>query len=142
MKVRMLKFWMLLTFAASPLVYAQNEANGEKVFKQACASCHSITTKKESFHTGPALYGVTKRPGRTDQWLLDWIADPTGMLKKDALAKQLLKENNNIPMPNMLASLNGNDPAKVLAASKDVLAYLKKNDAGTGAPPAASKKKN
>lgn len=120
---------------------AQNASNGEKVFKQACASCHSASEKKESYHTGPALYGVTKRPGRTDQWLLDWISDPSGMLKKDALAKQLLKESNNVPMPNMLATLNGNDPAKVKAAAQDILAYLKQNDAGSGGTGDPGKKK-
>lgn len=107
---------------------AQDPVKGAKLFKQTCASCHSVTEKKESFHTGPALLGVTKRPGRTDQWLLEWIADPTGMLKKDALAKQLLKENKNVPMPNMLSAMNGNDPAKTKAAAADILAYLKQLD--------------
>lgn len=135
-------FFIALSFVADE-ASAQNIANGEKLFKQACASCHSITAKKEAFHAGPALFGVTKRPGRTEAWLTDWIADPTEMLKKDALAKQLLKESNNVPMPNMLATFTGNDPAKTRAAAKDIVAYLKQNDAGSGeAAGGAKKKKN
>jgi nitrite reductase (NO-forming) len=33
------------------------------------------------------------------KWLFNFIKNPKSMLKTDGLAKQLLKEFNNIPMP-------------------------------------------
>ena len=47
---------------------------------------------------GPDLAGVTKR--RSDDWLSKWLKAPEKMLESDADAKALLKEFNNIPMPN------------------------------------------
>jgi cytochrome c2 len=127
---------------------AQDAANGEKVFKQVCTACHSVSSKKEAHHLGPALYGTTKKPGRTESWLIAWISDPEGMIKKkDPLALQILKEYNNVPMTNMLSNLYAKDAAKVEKAAKDILAYLKKVDAAPDAATAAAeagpkKKKN
>ena len=44
------------------------------------------------------MAGVTTR--RTDDWLTRWLKSPDKMLQTDADAKALLKEYNNIPMPN------------------------------------------
>src|SRR6185436_6642894 len=47
---------------------------------------------------GPDLAGVTKR--RSDAWLTRWLKAPEKMLESDADAKAMLKEFNNLPMPN------------------------------------------
>jgi nitrite reductase (NO-forming) len=68
---------------------------GKLAFESKCLACHSIGQGKK---LGPDLAGVTKH--RDVQWLTRWLKDPEGMLKTDPHAKQMLKEYNNIPMPN------------------------------------------
>jgi nitrite reductase (NO-forming) len=68
---------------------------GKLAFESKCLACHSIGGGKK---LGPDLAGVTKH--RDLQWLTRWLKDPEGMLKTDAEAKKMLKEYNNIPMPN------------------------------------------
>ena len=41
---------------------------------------------------------MTKR--RSQAWLARWLKEPEKMLQTDADAKAMLKEYNNIPMPN------------------------------------------
>ncbi len=125
-------------------------SDGKNYFTQnTCNTCHSLTSKKEPSHTGPALFGVTKRPGRTKDWLVSWISDPEGMLKKDALAKKLLAESGNVPMTPMLMLLNKKpdgtpDMAAIKAKSEAIYAFLKDNDSKPegGAEAGAKKKKN
>jgi len=45
---------------------------------------------------------VTKR--RSDVWLTRWLKAPEKMLEADADAKAMLKEFNNLPMPNQSLS--------------------------------------
>jgi nitrite reductase (NO-forming) len=68
---------------------------GKLDFESKCLACHSIGQGKK---LGPDLAGVTKR--RTDAWLTSWLTSPEKMLASDADAKAMLKESNNIPMPN------------------------------------------
>src|SRR5580765_7044503 len=68
---------------------------GKLAFESKCLACHSIGQGKK---LGPDLAGVTKH--RDAQWLTRWLKDPEAMLKSDAEAKKMLKEYNNIPMPN------------------------------------------
>jgi len=68
---------------------------GKLDFESKCLACHSIGRGKK---LGPDLLGVTKR--RSDEWLRKWLATPEKMLETDADAKAMLKEYNNIPMPN------------------------------------------
>jgi nitrite reductase (NO-forming) len=68
---------------------------GKMAFESKCLACHSIGQGKK---LGPDLAGVTQR--RKDDWLAQWLAAPEKMLQTDATAKALLKEYNNIPMPN------------------------------------------
>jgi nitrite reductase (NO-forming) len=68
---------------------------GKQAFESKCLACHSIGGGKK---LGPDLAGVTKR--RTDAWLTSWLAAPEKMLATDAEAKKMLKEYNNLPMPN------------------------------------------
>ncbi|MGZ5060883.1 MAG: multicopper oxidase domain-containing protein [Usitatibacter sp.] len=68
---------------------------GKQAFESKCLACHSLGGGKK---LGPDLAGVTKR--RTESWLQRWLRSPEKMLETDADAKALLKEHNNIPMPN------------------------------------------
>lgn len=68
---------------------------GKLNFESKCLACHSVG---EGRKLGPDVYGVTKR--RTDAWLARWLKEPEKMLLTDPDAKAMLKEFNNIPMPN------------------------------------------
>jgi nitrite reductase (NO-forming) len=70
-------------------------ARGKLAFESKCLACHSIGQGKK---LGPDLAGVTKH--RDDAWLTRWLKSPEEMLKTDEHAKAMLKEHNNIPMPN------------------------------------------
>ena len=68
---------------------------GKLDFESKCLACHSIGGGKK---LGPDLDGVTRR--RTDAWLARWLKSPEKMLAVDTHAKALLKEFNDVPMPN------------------------------------------
>jgi nitrite reductase (NO-forming) len=68
---------------------------GKQAFESKCLACHSLGGGKK---LGPDLAGVTKR--RSESWLTRWLTSPEKMLATDADAKKLLKEYNNLPMPN------------------------------------------
>lgn len=65
---------------------------GEELFKANCTACHKPTTK----FIGPAPIGVLDR--RSPEWVMNMILNPTEMIQKDPIAKQLLMENNGSPM--------------------------------------------
>lgn len=67
---------------------------GEALFMEKCTQCHKI----ESKFVGPALKGVTKR--RRPEWIMNMMLDPLQMIKKDPIAKDLLKEFKGAPMTN------------------------------------------
>jgi nitrite reductase (NO-forming) len=91
---------------------------GKLAFESKCLACHSIGGGKK---LGPDLAGVTKR--RNDSWLSRWLRDPEKMLATDADAKAMLKEYNNLPMPNQ------NLPE---AEIREYLKYFKWNDDRSG----------
>lgn len=94
---------------------------GEKIFQQKCVACHTIGGGKL---VGPDLKGVTSKRDRS--WLFRWIKEPDKMLSEgNSLAVELLKEFNNVPMPNM--GLSSNDAAAVIS-------YLEKASKGGSAP--------
>lgn len=68
---------------------------GKLDFESKCLACHSFGQGKK---LGPDLAGVTKR--RSDEWLMRWMKEPEKMLQSDTDAKAMLKEYNNVPMPN------------------------------------------
>jgi nitrite reductase (NO-forming) len=68
---------------------------GKLAFESKCLACHTMGQGKK---LGPDLAGVTKL--RSDAWLARWLKAPDEMLKTDPIAKKLLQEYNNIPMPN------------------------------------------
>jgi nitrite reductase (NO-forming) len=80
---------------ASPTPTDPAAVKGKLDFESKCLACHSIGQGKK---LGPDLAGVTKR--RSTEWLTKWLKSPEKMLETDADAKAMLKESNNIPMPN------------------------------------------
>jgi len=68
---------------------------GKLDFESKCLACHSVGQGRK---LGPDIAGVTKR--RDDAWLARWLKSPDKMLETDPYAKAMLKEFNNLPMPN------------------------------------------
>ena len=68
---------------------------GKLAFESKCLACHSIGAGKK---LGPDLAGVSKR--RSETWITNWLKSPEKMLQSDPVAQALLKESNNLPMPN------------------------------------------
>ncbi len=93
---------------ASAMPQDPNTVQGKMAFESKCLACHSIGQGKK---LGPDLAGVTQR--RSDAWLSQWLAAPEKMLQTDAAAKIMLKEFNNIAMPNQ--GLSKNEIAQYLA---------------------------
>lgn len=99
---------------------AQGATTGETIFRQKCAACHTIGGGRL---VGPDLKGVTAQ--RDAAWLKAFIATPDKALAAgDPIATQLLKESNNVPMPNL-----GLSPREV----DEILAFLAAQD-GAAAP--------
>lgn len=101
---RFLTGWLLagaLVFGVAYLVQAapllQTAAEGETIFTQKCAACHTIGGGKL---VGPDLQGVTDR--RDINWIKQFISAPDKVIASgDPIAAQLLAENNNVAMPNL-----------------------------------------
>jgi mono/diheme cytochrome c family protein len=118
--VMALAVWLSPAAAGAPRQAAQD---GQALFQQKCAACHTIGGGKL---VGPDLQGVVQR--RDLGWLRSFIAAPDKMIAAgDPLAQQLLAENNQVPMPNL-----GLSTADVDA----LMAYLE-NPGQAGAAPAA-----
>lgn len=106
--------WILITVFMSGLVLlqvvwiaraapnGQSAEEGRAAFEQYCTGCHTIGGGDLS---GPDLLGVADR--RSPEWLEHWLAEPDKMLADgDPIAMELLRQYNNIPMPNQHLSLS------------------------------------
>ena len=81
---------------------AQSAQEGEALFRQYCAGCHTIGGGDLA---GPDLLSVAEK--RDPEWLEHWLAEPDRMIADgDPLALELLAQYNNIPMPNQNLSLS------------------------------------
>jgi len=105
-------------FPASATPTDPEAVKGKLSFESKCLACHSIGGGRK---LGPDLAGVTKR--RSESWLARWLRNPEAMLQSDADAKALLKEYNNLPMPNQ------NLPE---AEIREYLKYFRWNDEQKG----------
>ncbi len=73
-----------LLFFSSVSVFAQED--GEKLFMQNCAACHTMTDKAL---IGPGLQDIYER-APSEQWLIDWIKDPDSLIASgDAYANEI-----------------------------------------------------
>jgi nitrite reductase (NO-forming) len=82
-------------FPASAHPTDPDAVQGKLAFESKCLACHSMG---QGHKMGPDLAGVTKR--RNEDWLARWMKAPEQMLKTDPDAQAMLKQFNNIPMPN------------------------------------------
>lgn len=69
-------------------------ATGERIFKEKCTACH----KPDKRYIGPAPRGIFER--RTPEWVMNMILNPEEMVKKDTIARLLLKEYDTSAMTN------------------------------------------
>ena len=60
--------------------------DGEKLFKQNCATCHLPTEKAL---VGPGLKGITER-APSEEWIVKWVKNPDAMIASgDAYANEI-----------------------------------------------------
>lgn len=62
---------------------------------KACMGCHTIGKGRSA---GPDVAHILDR--RELDWVRKWLKDPDAMLAADPDAQQMLKEYNNLKMPN------------------------------------------
>ncbi len=85
-------------------------AEGKGIYNTQCIVCHELDQKK----IGPALKNVTKQ--RAPEFIMNLLLNSAQMQKEDPTIKALLKEYNNLPMP---------DPGLNQAKARSVLEYLR-----------------
>lgn len=96
-------------FAFAQPALSQDVAEGEKLFSENCASCHSIDGPKG---LGPNLRDVNKR--HKPEWLLKWVKNAPAMIQSgDPEAVKLYEENNKQNM-TVFANLSDNQIKSVL----------------------------
>lgn len=97
MKIIKLK---LIAIAVGAFFYSlgANAQDGEAIFKQNCAACHSIGNGKL---VGPDLQGVNTK--RTEEWIINFVKGAADFSATDADAKAMVAEYG-YPMPNQSVS--------------------------------------
>ncbi|MCX6350627.1 MAG: cytochrome c [Bacteroidetes bacterium] len=88
--------------------------DGKKIFDAKCTACHNADDKKK---VGPGLHGVTKR--RLPEWIMNMILNPSEMLQKDPVAKEVAMQHMGAVMANQ--NLTKEDARKVVE-------YFRQND--------------
>jgi cytochrome c2/Tfp pilus assembly protein PilV len=92
------KLLAIISFLFLSFVFSFNSAfaqDGEKIFKQNCAVCHSVGKNKI---TGPGLEGVATRVPN-DAWLAKWIKNNKAVIASgDAYANKVFNENGKVDM--------------------------------------------
>lgn len=95
---RRLRFALLLAllvgYAGALSAQEADLANGEKLYKANCTSCHAIDKKV----IGPALAGWSDRVPEGD-WIYEWVRNSTAVIKSgDAYANKIYDEYNGTLM--------------------------------------------
>lgn len=99
---------LMLVFFTSNI----NAQDGQKLFKQNCAVCHSSHTDQKL--TGPGLKGVFDRAPKGD-WLKRWILNNEKVIKSgDAYANKIYNENGKAAMTVFEGQLNEQDVDAIL----------------------------
>ena len=81
-------------FFSVPNLLADNIEAGEKLFKQNCTACHSMTTARL---VGPGLEGVTDKYEK--EWLIKWIRNSQELIASgDERAIAIYEEYNKVAM--------------------------------------------
>lgn len=105
-------------FTISSKIHAQD---GEKLFKQNCAVCHTSHTDQKL--TGPGLKGVFDRIQSgslsKEAWLTKWIINNEKLIKSgDAYANKIYGENGKAAMTVFEGQLDEKQVASILAFIK------------------------
>jgi len=96
-------------FTFSTSLMAQD---GEKLFKQNCAVCHSSHTDQKL--TGPGLKGIFDRAPKGD-WLTKWILNNQKLIKAgDAYANKIYNDNGKAQMNVFEGQLTEKDVVSIL----------------------------
>lgn len=132
--VKSISVSLVLLCAVTNVSQAQDASNGAALFKaNACNSCHTMGRKG----AGPNLEGLTER--REEQWIIDWVHNPQGMIDSgDEQAVQLKSE-----WPTMMAPyshLSDDDVRDIIAflQAEEAKIHAKKEDGGGSGGGAAS----
>ncbi len=83
---------------------------GKGIYNTQCIICHDLDQKK----VGPALRNITKQ--RAPEFIMNLLLNSAQMQKEDPTMKALLKEYNNLQMP---------DPGLNQAKARSVLEYMR-----------------
>ncbi len=83
---------------------------GRGIFNTQCIVCHDLSQKK----LAPILGNITKQ--RSPEFIMNLLLNSAQMQKEDPTIKALMKEYNNLPMP---------DPLLNQAKARSVLEYLR-----------------
>ena len=107
--------FLFLSFIFS--INSLSAADGEKIFKQNCAVCHSLTKVKI---TGPGLEGVFTRVPN-EEWMHKWIKNNKAVIASgDGYAKTLTSgEYKGVDMTVFASSLTDDDINAVIAYVKN-----------------------
>jgi mono/diheme cytochrome c family protein len=88
---------MMVCLAACTPGINQTALNGQSIFTASCSACHTIGGGNRA---GPDLKGATEQ--QSQQWLVNFINNPEQVITSgDPTAQSLLKEFNNVIMPDM-----------------------------------------
>ncbi len=111
-----LKALITLCFMVFTSLTSLHAQNGEKLFKQNCATCHSAYT--DQMLTGPGLKGVFDRVPKGD-WINKWIINNEKMIKSgDAYSNQIYSKYGKAAMTVFEGILTPKDV-------DDIIVYLK-----------------
>ena len=119
-------FSFLFLFASTYATLAQDAAEGETLFKNNCAACHSST---DEVLVGPGLKGVGER--RPIEWIVKWVHNPQAVIASgDKYANELYNKFNKAamtPYPNFSEG-----------QIKSIIAYIDASNAAPAAPAAGA----
>ncbi|RVU25917.1 c-type cytochrome [Sandaracinomonas limnophila] len=118
-------FSLALLFSSN-VVFAQDAAEGETLFKNNCAACHNTS---DEVLVGPGLKGISER--RPIDWIIKWVHNPQAVIGSgDKYANDLYTKFNKAamtPYPNF-----SDDQIK------GIVAYIDAANAAPAAPAAGA----
>ena len=80
-----------------PRTPAERRERGAELHRERCMVCHEPPVGIQRM--APDLAGIGRR--RPREWLMRWLTNPLEMQASDPEAQKLLKEWNNLPMPDV-----------------------------------------
>lgn len=111
-------FIAIAAFLFLPLQHAAAQKNGETIFKETCAACHSIGKGKL---VGPDLANILER--RPEAWILKFVKSSQTVVKSgDKYADSLFQAFNKVVMPD--------HPSLSDVQIKDVISYIEASSSG------------